>query len=135
MTIIAADQASLSLVENDDLVPVAALRRHELLLSRAVTDVTEAGGDGWRHAAVIDRPLTAELRATGVFVSGNAMAAIRSAVLSATASEFALDLPGEGTWRGSFFVTTLSLSGQAEDEVMVSLRLTSTGAVAFTTSL
>ena len=132
MTIIPADQATLSIIENNDLVPVAALRRHELLLSRAVTDVTEAGGDGWRQAAVIDRPLTAELRANGVFVSGHAMASIRSAVLSAGPREFALDLPDEGIWQGDFFVTTLSLTGQAEGEVMVSLRLTSTGVVAFT---
>ncbi|MEM6746447.1 MAG: phage tail tube protein [Pseudomonadota bacterium] len=132
MTIIAADHVSLSIFRDEDIFPLAALRRHELTLSRGFSDATSAGGTGWREAAVLDRPLTADLRASGVFVSGDATAALREAVLEAEAATFALHLPGEGTWQGAFHITTLSLAGQSEDEMTFSLRLTSNSPVTFT---
>ncbi|MEM9286309.1 MAG: phage tail tube protein [Pseudomonadota bacterium] len=132
MTIIASDQTSLSLIKDEGERPLAALSRHELTLSRGFSDATSAAGTGWREAEVLDRPLTADLRASGVFVSGDAMAALREAVLEAEAATFALHLPGEGTWQGAFHVTTLSLAGQSEDEMTFSLRLTSNGPVTFT---
>ncbi|MEO1042131.1 MAG: phage tail tube protein [Pseudomonadota bacterium] len=132
MSLIAADQASLSLIDNGSPNLLAALRRYELSLSRPLTDTTQAAGSGWRSAAVLDRPLAIDLRASGVFVSGSAMAAVRNHLLAATAPAFALTLPGEGTWKGTYFITTLNLTGQSEEEIMFSLRLSSSGVVTFT---
>ncbi|MEO1658899.1 MAG: phage tail tube protein [Pseudomonadota bacterium] len=130
--VIAADLVTLSLIDGGSSVPIAALRRHELTLSRGLSDATKAAGDGWREVAVLDRPLSADLRASGVFVSGTAMGLVRAASLEAEPKVFVFDLPGDGIWQGSFYVSTLTISGQSEDEMMFSLRLTSTGAVAFT---
>ncbi|MEM7740053.1 MAG: phage tail tube protein [Pseudomonadota bacterium] len=135
MTLIAANRASLSLIDNAAPLLLAALRRYELSISRTSTDITQAAGSGWRDAAVLDRPLTADLRASGVFVTGAGMAAVREHLLAATAPEFAFTLPGEGTWQGAFYITSLSLNGQTEDELSFSLRLTSTGTLTFTPSV
>ncbi|NNU16983.1 hypothetical protein HK107_11695 [Parvularcula sp. ZS-1/3] len=129
----AADLALLSVGEGTEQVPVAGLTRRSLRLDRRPGDRTTRDGAGWQEAEALTGPASAELRGEGVFLSGTAMDFIRTVFLEGESEVFAL-ASGGGEWRGRFLVRQLSFDGKAEDEMRFSIRLTSTGPVAFSPS-
>jgi predicted secreted protein len=127
MSLISADMAVLSLVSAGGAV--AGLTKHTLRLNRPLTDRT--GRSDWAERGADQRPAEAELRAEGTFLSGAAQTALRSLFLAGSSDECTLDLPGEGSWQGRFFVRELTFRGEAEGEERFFLRLSSTGPVTF----
>lgn len=132
MTIVRADLATLSIGEGAASVEVGGLRRHTLTLTRPLADITTTEGRGWRACSSLRAGAEAELRCEGVFLPGPAHAALRTAFLGGSDEWFTLHLPADGTWAGRFFVLSLAIRGQAEEEEIFTLRLASTGPLAFT---
>jgi predicted secreted protein len=129
MSLIASDSVVLSLEGEAAPRTLAGLTRHALHLTRPLTERSGAGP--WAGRASHQHCASAELRAEGVFVSGEAQAVIRDAFLEGEPRAFSLDLPGEGSWAASFLVRQLTMKAEAEGEVAFSLRLSSSGEVRF----
>lgn len=128
MSVVAADLAELRVGPGS---LVSGLRRYRLSLDRPSGDAS-AVGEPWGRATALQRPARAELRAEGLFVSGEAAGLIREAFTDGTPCAFSLFLPGDGTWSGDFIVRDLVLNGRSEGEVGFSLRIVSAGPVTFT---
>lgn len=133
MSVDAADLALLSVGEGAEQVPVAGLARRSLRLERRPGDRTTLDGEGWQEIEALTGPASAELRGEGVFLSGTAMDFIRSVFLEGESEVFALTSVG-GEWRGRFLVRQLNFDGKAEEEMRFSIRLSSTGPLAFSAS-
>lgn len=130
MSVLCADEAVLTIGSDEDVL--GGLTKRSLTLSRMTGDRTEIAGDGWQKLGSDERPVKAELRGEGVFVSGAATDTLRAAFSSGEPTSFGLVLPGEGTWSGRFIVRQLTLSGRAEGTMAFAVRLASSGPVQFT---
>lgn len=132
MSLVASDQATLSIDPGTGEISLLGLTRRQMVLSHEAADRSHVGSPGWRERTLLGAHPSVELRAEGILVAGNGLDALRTAFLNGEPAAFALHLPGDGVWRAAFVITRLAMSARPEEEWDLSLRLLSTGPVTFT---
>lgn len=116
-------------------VTVAGLRSKSITLNAETVDVTDSDStEHWRELLPGGGIRSAAVAGSGIFRDVAADELLRSLFFAGTTRIWQIIVPGFGTIRGPFQITSLEYSGEYNGEATYNLALDSAGALSWTTA-
>jgi TP901-1 family phage major tail protein len=120
---------------NEVYTTVAGLRSTTIQFNAKDIDVTNTDSSGmWRELLSGAGIKSAEIGGSGVFKDAESDAMLRTVFFDQTLPDWQIVIPGFGTISGPFKISRLQYEGQFDDEVRLTIALSSAGALNFAAS-
>jgi TP901-1 family phage major tail protein len=116
-----------------NFVTVAGLRSKRLAFNSATVDVTDAESAGrWRELLAGSGVQNAAISGSGIFKDAESDQKIRTKFFAGDIAAWQFAVPGLGTMKGPFQITSLEYTGAHDGEVTFDIALESAGEIGFT---
>ena len=108
----------------------AGLRSSRISFNSETVDITNiASQGGWRELLPSTGIRSASVSGSGVFLDGPTSTTAWSYFFAATLPDYEIIVPGLGTFRGKFQITSMEYAGTYDGEATYDITLTSGGSI------
>ena len=122
----------LKIFDGTDYQLIGGFRSNEFSINGETVDITSKDSAGFKELLDGAGLRSISTSGDGVFLNDAAFTIAHTHLLDGTHPMCEIVVPGFGTYRGPFAITTLSMTGAREDAVTYSIQLESAGQVTFT---